>query len=62
MLKRSCDRCGKVFEADGGYHFASSKNGSLSREQMSVDLCDECYENLMVWYKKPITVGQNEER
>ena len=75
MLKRSCDRCGKVYEADGGYHFAASKNGrAVVREQISVDLCDECYKSLMAWYdvKKtvtheevfgtPTTVGTDEER
>lgn len=74
MLKRSCDRCGKVFEADGGYHFAASKNGrAVVREQLSVDLCDECHESLMKWYERgtdavedlfeePTTVGTDEER
>lgn len=73
MLKRSCDRCGKVFEADGGYHFAASKNGrAVVREQLSVDLCDECHDSLMKWYDlqkrvtheevfgTPTTVGDEE--
>lgn len=56
MLKRSCDRCGKVFEADGGYHFVSSKNGrgtTIDREKLSIDLCDECHIALMDWYRNP---------
>lgn len=59
MLKRCCDRCGKIIDVEEGFHLATSKNGTgLCKEHMSVDLCEECYESLMEWYKEPTTVGQ----
>ena len=57
-----CDRCGKVVDNafDGGGNGPFVWDGTLSKDQEHMDLCEECYSDLIRWLSKDKPRGSDE--
>jgi hypothetical protein len=46
-----CDRCGKIVDnaSDGGGNGPFVWDGTLSKDQEHMDLCEGCYNSLVQW-------------
>lgn len=56
-----CDRCGKVVDnaVDGGGNGPFVWDGTLSEDQEHMDLCEECYSDLVCWLNMNKPKGHN---
>ena len=59
-----CDRCGKVVDDafDGGGNGPFVWDGTLSKDQEHMDLCEECYIDLIRWLSKDKPRGSDENK
>lgn len=63
MNAKKCDRCGILYEGDGGYKKAGDLILKMSGEyhDINIDLCPHCQLSLRGWFKYNIEFIEDKE-
>lgn len=64
MTAKKCDRCGKYYDLhrNGSCKYYLSKIDTLNGRHYSIDLCEECSNDLQEWFKEPGKIEESEEK